>query len=67
MVPYHGRVALEAGERTLLTMGSVSFETTLERDKDGSWWYAHVPKTVRQSFEHPGKRGVIPLAHHPHA
>jgi hypothetical protein len=48
-------------------MGSVSFETTLERDKEGSWWYAHVPKTVRQSFEHPGKRGVIPLAHYPHA
>jgi uncharacterized protein DUF1905 len=42
-------------------VSSVSFETTLERDKDGTWWYAHVPKNVRRRFAHLGAHGVIPV------
>ena len=42
-------------------MRSLSFTTTLERDKDGTWWYAHVPSEVRNELRHLGRRGIIPV------
>jgi hypothetical protein len=38
-----------------------SFETILERDKDGTWWYVHVPIEIRQALKHLEKRGTIPV------
>jgi len=35
------------------------FQTRLEQDKDGTWWYVHVPKSVRDQFKHHEKRGII--------
>ena len=42
-------------------MESLSFTATLERDKDGTWWYAHVPKEIRQALKHLENRGTIPV------
>lgn len=36
-----------------------SFEATLEMDKDGTWWYVHVPKEVRNAYKQYEKRGIV--------
>ena len=33
--------------------------TTLERDKDGTWYYVHVPKDVRDAYKQLERRGTI--------
>ena len=33
----------------------------LEMDKDGTWYYVHVPLEVRQDFKSLEKRGIIPV------
>lgn len=42
-------------------MKKLSFIADLERDKDGTWWYVHVPKDIRQKLKHLEKRGIIPV------
>ena len=42
-------------------MKELSFEAKLERDKDGTWWYVHVPRTVRNALKGFEKRGIIPI------
>jgi hypothetical protein len=42
-------------------MKQIAFTSILERDKDGTWWYAHVPMHVRDALKHLEKRGTIPV------
>jgi len=42
-------------------MEPLFFTATLEQDKDGTWWYAHVPKEVRQALKHLEVHGTIPV------
>ena len=36
---------------------SIRFTSSVERDKDGTWWFAHVPKTVRAKLKDRERRG----------
>ena len=36
-----------------------SFTAKLERDTDGTWWFVHVPKEIRESLKQFEKRGII--------
>lgn len=40
-------------------MEQIAFTGTLERDQDGTWWFIHVPKHVRDQLKHLEKRGTI--------
>ena len=40
-------------------MDELSFDGKLEQDKDGTWWYVHVPRTVRDSLKAFEKQGII--------
>lgn len=42
-------------------MTDLSFTSVLERDKDGTWWYVHVPRHVREALKHLEKRGSVPV------
>jgi Domain of unknown function (DUF1905) len=42
-------------------MEQAVFAGVLERDKDGMWWYVHVPKHIRDTLKHLEKRGTIPV------
>ena len=42
-------------------MEQIAFTGTLERDTDGTWWYIHVPKHIRDQLKHLEKRGAIPV------
>jgi hypothetical protein len=37
------------------------FRAPLQRDHDGTWWFVHVPKEVRQAFKHLERRGTTPV------
>lgn len=40
----------------------LTFTSILERDKDATRWYAHVPKDIREALKHHQKRGgTIPV------
>jgi Domain of unknown function (DUF1905) len=39
----------------------LSFETTLVQDEGGTWWYAQVPRTVREQLGAHARRGFIPV------
>jgi len=43
-------------------MEQIAFTGTLERDQDGTWWYIHVPKHIRDQLKHLEKRGAIPVS-----
>jgi hypothetical protein len=43
-------------------MEQITFTGTLERDKDGTWWYIHVPKHIRDQLKHHEKRGTIAVS-----
>lgn len=34
-------------------------KVVLEKDKDGTWFYVHIPSDVRQVFKQHEKRGII--------
>lgn len=36
-----------------------TFEAVLEQDKDGTWFYVHVPLELRQKHKVAEKRGII--------
>ena len=36
---------------------SIRFTSSVERDKDGTWWFAHVPKAVRAKMKDHERRG----------
>lgn len=38
-----------------------TFSASLERDKDGTWWYVHVPTSVRKSLKKYEYRGIIKI------
>lgn len=40
-------------------MNRFVFKAKLEQDKDGTWWYVHVPKEVRDSLKHLERHGII--------
>ncbi|HSX28965.1 MAG TPA: DUF1905 domain-containing protein [Candidatus Saccharimonadales bacterium] len=40
-------------------MPSQTFQAQLEQDADGTWWYVHVPKKIRDSFKEFERRGII--------
>lgn len=40
-------------------MEALTFTSKLEIDKDGTWWYFHVPQTIRDSLNHLENRGII--------
>jgi hypothetical protein len=40
----------------------LTIRSKLERDKDGTWWYVHIPKRVRERLKHAERRGAIPVA-----
>jgi hypothetical protein len=40
-------------------VNQLSFDARLERDKDGKWWYVHVPRRIRDSLKAFEKRGII--------
>lgn len=40
-------------------MDPVSVTAELERDKDGTWWYVHVPAEIRSCWRHLERRGFI--------
>ncbi len=42
-------------------MEQIHFQARLEKDKDGTWWYVHVPIEIRQQLKHLEKRGIIPV------
>jgi hypothetical protein len=35
------------------------FHAHLQQDTDGTWWYVHVAKDIRDSLKHLEKRGII--------
>ena len=37
----------------------LSFEASVERDKDGTWWYVHVPERIRVALKSFETRGHI--------
>jgi hypothetical protein len=43
-------------------MEQIAFSGVLERDKDGTWWYVHVPKQIRHQLKHLETRGMIPVS-----
>jgi hypothetical protein len=45
-----------------VAMEQIAFSGILERDKDGTWWYVHVPKQIRDQLKHLEKRGTIPVS-----
>ena len=40
-------------------MGPATFSAPLERDKDGTWYYVHVPAEIRSAWRHLERRGFI--------
>jgi len=40
-------------------MEKLSFVAELEMDKDDTWWYVHVPKSIRQKLKQFEKHGMI--------
>ena len=40
----------------------MQFEATLQQDPDGTWWFVHVPKKIRDEWKHLEKRGIIHVA-----
>jgi hypothetical protein len=40
-------------------MDSRAFQAVLDQDKDGTWWYVHVPKDIRADWKYLEKRGII--------
>jgi hypothetical protein len=42
-------------------MEPLFFTATLEQDKDGTWWYAHAPKEIRQALKQLEVHGTIPV------
>lgn len=40
-------------------MSSQILTATLECDKDGAWYYVHVPKEVRDAYKQFERRGAI--------
>jgi len=36
-----------------------TFQAVLQQDTDGTWWYVHVPKEIREAFKQFEKRGII--------
>jgi hypothetical protein len=40
-------------------MEAMTFAAPLERDKDGTWWYVHVPAEIRSHWRHLARRGFI--------
>jgi hypothetical protein len=42
-----------------MAMDSTTFTAPLERDKDGTWWYVHVPAEVRAGWKRLERRGFI--------
>lgn len=40
-------------------MDSATFTAPLERDKDGTWWYVHVPAEIRRAWRDFERRGHI--------
>jgi hypothetical protein len=40
-------------------MENISFAAVLQQDTDGTWWYVHVPKDVRNSLKQFERRGII--------
>jgi hypothetical protein len=40
----------------------LTIRSKLERDKDGTWWYLHIPKKVREQLKHAERRGTIAVA-----
>lgn len=45
----------------LALVAAQSFGAKLEVDKDGTWRYVHVPRTVRNSLKGFERRGIIPI------
>ena len=43
-------------------MQQIAFTSILERDKDGTWWYVHVPKHIRDQLKHLERRGTIAVS-----
>jgi hypothetical protein len=39
----------------------IVFSSRLDRDRDGTWWYAHVPAAVRQALAAYARRGSVPV------
>jgi len=37
----------------------LAFVTSVDQDKDGTWWFAHVPREVRERLKRYEKRGNI--------
>jgi len=40
-------------------MKPLIIQAILEQDTDGTWWYVHIPKTIRDSLKTYEKRGII--------
>jgi fructose-1-phosphate kinase PfkB-like protein len=40
-------------------MDAIVFSSKLEQDPDGTWWYVHVPKDIRDRLKQFEKRGII--------
>lgn len=43
-------------------MEQLCFTSKLEMDKDGTWWYVHVPKEIRLKLKSFEKRGIIAIS-----
>ena len=41
--------------------GQLVFKVKLEMDRDGTWWYVHVPKNIRDTLKQYEKRGIVPV------
>ena len=39
----------------------LTVRSKLERDKDGTWWYLHIPERVRRQLKQAERRGTIPV------
>ncbi|MBV8257933.1 MAG: DUF1905 domain-containing protein [Actinobacteria bacterium] len=39
----------------------LTFVSAIERDKDGTWWYVHVPAEVREALREHERRGFVPV------
>lgn len=37
----------------------LSFQSELKQDKDGTWWFVHVPRTIREAYKTFERRGSI--------
>lgn len=40
-------------------MEPLSFIAKLQQDKDGTWWYVHVPEEIRLALKAHERRGII--------